>query len=336
MEVLLESWGRIAAVLRVENQIVQQINVWQAAPAGKEPPDHAESRNAAVTGRTERRSPDRRPAEAPVTLPWSQTAIPSASRLSPAPMLDRPRLLAFGGVVLAALAAWVALALLAAARPGSGLDWLSALCRGVALPGSAAVAGAMAVWALMSVAMMLPTAAPAIDIYVRLARRIEGHRVAHVAGFAGGYVLAWSVLSALAGAAQVLAGRELAVTAAALPQGWVAGGLLLLAGLYQLTPLKQACLTLCRNPLAFFMSHWREGVGGAVRMGVHHGAICIGCCWALMGLMFLSGAMNLAWMAALGLVMLLEKTAPRAAYLGRLIGAAMALAGAALIATDMI
>jgi len=126
------------------------------------------------------------------------------------------------------------------------------------------------------------------------------------------------------------------VAAAALPQGAVAGGLLLLAGFYQLTPLKQACLTLCRNLLAFFMSHWREGVGGALRMGLHNGAICIGCCWALMGLMFLSGTMNLAWMAALGLLMLLEKTAPGAARLGRLTGLAMALAGAALIATEII
>jgi len=265
----------------------------------------------------------------------SRPANPPVGAVAPAPILDRPRVLAFGGVVLAALAAWVALALLGEARPGSGLAWLSALCGGVALPGSDAVAGAMAMWALMSVAMMLPSAAPAIDIYVRLARRIEARRAVHVAGFAAGYVLAWATLSAIAGTAQVLVGRELATSAAALPHGWVAGGLLLLAGLYQFTPLKQACLTACRNPLAFFMSHWREGIGGAVRMGLHHGAICIGCCWALMGLMFLSGAMNLAWMAALGLVMLLEKTAPGAAYLGWLSGIAMALAGAALIMTGI-
>jgi len=199
----------------------------------------------------------------------------------------------------------------------------------------AAQARAIAIWALMSVAMMLPTAAPAIDIYVRLSRRIEVRRGAHVAAFAGGYLAAWTMFAAVAAAAQVLLGARIGAIAATLPQGVLAGGLLVLAGGYQLTPLKQACLAKCRNPLAFFISHWREGVGGAARMGLHHGMICVGCCWALMGLMFLFGTMNLAWMAGLGLLMLLEKTAPRAIQAGRLTGLAMALAGAALIVTGL-
>jgi len=262
------------------------------------------------------------------------------SQTAPSAYLDRPRLLALSGVALGSLAAWVALAVLHEALPGSGLgsgiDWLSALCRGIALPASVALPGAVTIWVLMSVAMMLPTAAPAIDIYVRLSRRIEARRAAHVAGFAAGYLIAWAGFAVVAGSAQATLGGEIATFAAALPQAALAGGLLVLAGLYQLTPLKQACLTLCRNPLAFFISHWREGIGGALRMGLHHGLVCIGCCWALMGLMFLTGAMNLAWMAALGLVMLLEKTAPGAARGGRLTGLAMALAGAALIVTDII
>ena len=101
-------------------------------------------------------------------------------------------------------------------------------------------------------------------------------------------------------------------------------------------PLKQACLALCRNPLAFFLAHWREGAGGAVAMGLRHGAVCIGCCWALMGLMFLAGTMNLAWMAGLGLVMLLEKVAPGAVPAGRVAGLAMALAGGALIVDGIV
>lgn len=258
------------------------------------------------------------------------------SRTAPPPYLDRPRLLALSGVVLGSLAAWVALAVLHEALPGSEVDWLSALGRGIALPAGAALLGAVTIWMLMSIAMMLPTAAPAIDIYVRLSRRIEVRRAAHVAGFAGGYLIAWAGFAVAAGSAQAALGGEIATFSAALPQGALAGGLLLLAGLYQLTPLKQACLTLCRNPLAFFMSHWREGIAGALRMGLRHGLVCIGCCWALMGLMFLAGAMNLAWMAALGLVMLLEKTAPGAARVGRLTGLAMALAGSALIVTDFI
>ncbi len=264
-----------------------------------------------------------------------------ANHSAPSPYLDRPRLLALSGVALGSLAAWVALAVLhrslpSSALPGSGIDWLSALCRGIALPASAALPGAVTIWVLMSIAMMLPTAAPAIDIYVRLTRRIEARRAAHVTGFAAGYLISWAGFAVAAGSTQAALGGEISIFIATLPRGALAGGLLLLAGVYQHSPLKQACLTLCRNPLAFFMSHWREGIGGALRMGLHHGLVCIGCCWALMGLMFLFGAMNLAWMAALGLVMLLEKTAPGAVRAGRLTGLAMALAGAALIVTDVI
>lgn len=242
--------------------------------------------------------------------------------------LDRPRLLAFGGVVLGSAAAWIALAALHDRAPAGSTGWLDRLC-GIAT--GTPFRSAMAIWALMSVAMMLPTAAPAIDVYVRLSRRLEAQRAAHVAAFAGGYVAAWAALAALAGALQVALGARVA---AAAPSGILAGGLLVLAGLYQLTPLKQACLTLCRNPLAIFMGHWREGIGGTFAMGLHHGAVCIGCCWALMGLMFLAGAANLAWMAALGLAMLLEKAAPGAVPAGRLAGLAMALGGAALIGSD--
>jgi len=244
--------------------------------------------------------------------------------------LDRPRLLAFGGVVLGSTAAWIALAALHDPAPTGSAGWLDRLC-GIAT--GAPFRSAMAIWALMSVAMMLPTAAPAIDVYVRLSRRLEAQRGTHVAAFAGGYVAAWVALAALAGALQVALGAR---AAGAVAPGLASGSLLLLAGLYQLTPLKQACLTLCRNPLAFFIGHWREGVGGAFAMGLHHGAVCIGCCWALMALMFVAGAMNLAWMAALGLAMLLEKAAPGAAPAGRLAGLAMALGGAALIGSEFV
>lgn len=248
------------------------------------------------------------------------------------PYLDRPRLLTATGVFAATLAAWVAIGLLHPAA--SGADWFAALCRAAALPAGAAWPGLVAMWVLMSVAMMLPTAAPAIDIYVRLSRRIPAARAAHVAGFAGGFVLAWSALALIAGGLQAVASAPLAAWATTLPPNWPAGVILILAGTYQLTPVKQACLTLCRNPMTFFMSQWKEGIDGAVRMGFHHGAICIGCCWAMMGLMLIGGAMNLAWMAALGLMMLAEKTVPGAARAGRLIGCAMATAGAALIVTD--
>lgn len=251
-------------------------------------------------------------------------------------LAEHPRLLAVSGIALGTGASWLALGLVEQARPGAGLDWIAALCRAAPPAGMAALPGAVALWLMMSVAMMLPTAAPAVDTYVRLTRRLEAQRACHVAGFVAGYLAAWAGFAVLAATAQAALGREVAAVAGALPAGAVPGGLLLLAGLYQLTPLKQACLALCRNPLAFFLARWREGPGGALGMGLAHGAVCIGCCWALMGLMFLAGAMNLAWMAALGLLMLLEKAAPGAVAAGRVAGLAMALAGAALIADGLI
>ena len=260
----------------------------------------------------------------------------TAGPATPSRYLDRPRLLALAGVTMGSAAAWTGLELIHPSGTASSAEWFAALCRGVALPISTALPAAVAIWVLMSIAMMLPTAAPAIDIYVRLSRRIEAHRAGHVAAFAGGYLAAWAGFAAIAGLAQVTLGNQIGEVMQSLPRNILAGTLLIIAGGYQLTPLKQACLTQCRNPLAFFMANWREGIAGAGRMGAHHGAICIGCCWALMGLMFLFGTMNLAWMAALGLAMLLEKAAPGAAFVGRLLGLAMAMAGTALIATTII
>lgn len=247
------------------------------------------------------------------------------------PLALRPRVLALAGVALASLAGWAGLiALHGGAEPVPlGAPRFAVLC--LTAPGPSALAWATAVWALMSVAMMLPTAAPAIDLYVRLTRRIERRRAAHVAGFAAGYVLAWGAFAAAAGAALTLAGRALGPALVTLPPALGAGALLLLAGLYQLSPLKAACLALCRSPLTFFMAHWREGVGGALAMGLRHGLTCIGCCWALMGLMLVAGTHDLAWMAALGLLMLAEKVLPGAPRWGRLLGLAMAAAGAGLV-----
>ena len=250
-------------------------------------------------------------------------------------LVERPRLMALGGILLASAAAWLALDALHAA-PARGLPgWLDALCQAAPPQTLAALPGAVAIWLMMSVAMMLPTAAPAVDVYVRLTRRVEA-RAGRVAAYVTGYLGAWGALAVVAGTAQVALGQAVADQAQGLPAGLVPGALLLLAGLYQVTPLKQACLALCRNPLAFFLSHWREGAGGALGMGLRHGAVCVGCCWALMGLMFVSGAVNLAWMAALGLVMLLEKVAPAAAPVGRVAGLAMALAGTALITDALV
>jgi len=106
------------------------------------------------------------------------------------------------------------------------------------------------------------------------------------------------------------------------------GAILIAAGVYQLTPFKGACLTHCRSPLGFLMSHWRGGTAGALRMGIAHGTYCVGCCWALMGVLFVVGVMNLAWVAALTVFVLVEKIGPAGAIVARAAGLVMIAAGA--------
>jgi predicted metal-binding membrane protein len=142
----------------------------------------------------------------------------------------------------------------------------------------------------------------------------------------------WWVFGALATVAQ----WTLAVAAARIQpfhalEPAIGGGLLAVAGLYQFSALKNLCLTRCRSPLAFFLAHWREGTRGAVYLGLRHGAHCVGCCWALMALMLAAGTINLAWTAALTVLMLAEKVLPGGLLIGRVVGAGLILWGAALL-----
>lgn len=243
------------------------------------------------------------------------------------------RVLTWTGSGIAAAAAWVALlALHGDAR--IALDTLAALCMQIGATATLAMYPAvLLMWLLMSVAMMLPTALPTIDLYVRLSRRMEEGRAVRIVLFVAGYLVAWGVFGAVAAAAQVALG--------ALPDGILpplvgAGSLLVLVGAYQLSPIKQACLDLCRNPLLFLMSRWREDLSGTLGLGLQHGIICIGCCWALMLLMFLSGAMNLVWMALLGLAMLAEKSFFTASSWRTGGGVLLMGAGSILIASHLI
>ena len=244
-------------------------------------------------------------------------------------VLDRPRVLGWSALTLIVLAAWIAILSLRG-RVGAEADWLTALC--TAVPGDTGFATLAAMWVLMGAAMMLPTAAPAIDLYGRLVRKEPETQARQMAGFVAGYLVVWSAFG-LAAAGLNWAAAD---TLATMPPDALVGGLLVVAGLYQLTPVKQACLAACRNPLGHFMRHWREGPAGALRLGISHGAVCVGCCWALMALMLAAGAMNPAWMVALGALMLAEKTVPGADRAGRLLGLAAALAGAALILNSII
>lgn len=191
-----------------------------------------------------------------------------------------------------------------------------------------------AMWAVMMAGMMLPTAAPMLMIYAATARRAEAgpRAMLRVTAMAGGYLAAWSAFSVGATLLQRLLSQQLLLTPmmeSARPSA--TAWLLLLAGIYQFTPLKTACLTACRSPLSLIMRHWRRGTWGAFRMGSEQGLYCLGCCWVLMLLLFAGGVMNLGVIAALtGLVMVEKLTrfgpqAARASGLG-LIGCAIWLA----------
>ena len=244
-------------------------------------------------------------------------------------------------VAAAALALTVALAWGWLAANGSSHDMAAMDGMGSTAPRSVWSAGwlgaAFGMWALMMVAMMLPSAAPMILIYARLpgagAAR-TGLRL--TTAFAIAYVAVWTAFSAVAAAAQAQLISSGLVDAAALAVGdrQLAGLLLILAGLYQLTPLKEACLGQCRSPVAFIMRHARPGAAGAIRLGLFHGLYCLGCCWALMVLLFVGGVMNLAWVAMLALVVLAEKLAP-ARWRARTVLGLLLLAGGAALAAGI-
>jgi predicted metal-binding membrane protein len=182
-----------------------------------------------------------------------------------------------------------------------------------------------AMWVVMMVGMMAGAAAPVLLLFAG-ARRARGDRSVSAAAlaFGAGYILVWAGFSALATLAQWAlhdAALLSASMAASSPQ--LGGAVLVAAGAYQLTPLKGACLAHCRSPLGFLMTHWREGMTGALQMGARHGLFCLGCCWALMCVLFVVGVMNLAWVAALAALVLIEKTGASGARLARVAGMAL-------------
>jgi predicted metal-binding membrane protein len=184
-------------------------------------------------------------------------------------------------------------------------------------------------WAVMMTGMMLPSASPLILLYGAAARRSSHDTAAaQIYALAAGYLVVWAVFSLGATALQ----RALAVLTLLSPMmeatsARLSAGLLIVAGLYQLTPLKLACLRACQSPLGFLVSRWRGGASGAFRLGLRHGAYCVGCCWALMLLLFAGGVMNLAVIAALTAFVAFEKLAPFGATGARISGALLCALG---------
>ncbi len=187
-------------------------------------------------------------------------------------------------------------------------------------------------WSVMMVAMMLPSAAPMIDTYARIVHSRENSSPSFcVALFGTGYLIVWTIFSGAATSAQLLLQRSGAVNGALMAAPALSALMLIAAGIYQLTPLKNLCLTRCRTPLGFLMTEWREGSRGALLMGMRHGVMCVGCCWMVMFLLFIFGVMNLIWIAALSVFVILEKSLPGGRLIARSSGIAMLAGGIALL-----
>jgi predicted metal-binding membrane protein len=244
-------------------------------------------------------------------------------------------------VVVLSLAGVVALAWLWLWRQAVAMEMSGVQMAGMAMSmPAAAPADALGLslvffmWVVMMVGMMLPSAAPAILLYGSLARKHaeRGRVLPAVWIFAAGYLLAWTAFSFGAALLQAVL-RHAALLDAMMSSSSriLNGALLTAAGVYQFTPLKHRCLSKCREPLPFFIAHWREGKAGALRMGMRHGAYCVGCCAMLMLLLFALGVMSLAWVAALAALILVEKLLPAGPLTARAFGAALVVLGVATL-----
>ena len=258
-------------------------------------------------------------------------------------LLKRESAVVLAALVALTLLAWIALL----AGAGTGMDpaamsgwWLP-----LTLPAGESWSWppsywliAFLMWTVMMVAMMLPSAAPLLLLYAMVLRRAESQgrsskRPAAITAFTSGYLALWALFSALAVVIQF--GLEKSGLMSAMMSSRsvaLSGALLVAAGLYQLSPLKTACLKHCRGPAAFLAAHWRPGVTGAWRMGLAHGAYCVGCCAVLMLLRFVGGVMNLVWITGLTLFVAFEKFAPFGETIAKAVAVFLVSGGGLLIA----
>lgn len=229
--------------------------------------------------------------------------------------------------------AWLYLHLAAADMQAS----MAGMDRNMIMPpkGAADMLLLLAMWLVMMMGMMLPSATPMILTFanVNQNRRARGQPYVPTALFTAGYLLVWGGFSVAATLAQWALERATLLSSMDMTtDSRLLGGLLFVAaGLYQVTLVKQACLRFCWSPLDFVTNHWRDGSGGALRMGMVHGLYCLGCCWVLMLLLFVGGVMNLLWVAGLGAIVLVEKLVPPGPWFSRISGALLAAYGIGLL-----
>lgn len=187
-------------------------------------------------------------------------------------------------------------------------------------------------WWIMMIGMMVPSAAPMILLFARIERKNASDKDPNLrcGFFTLGYLVTWLSLCVIATVLQWALVKAALLSAMMDSSSYLlSAAIIAAAGLYQLTTLKEACLSYCRSPIQFLSTHWRSGNNGAFRMGMNLGAYCIGCCWALMSLLFVGGVMNLLWVAALAVFVLLEKVVPQGPWISR--GSGLAMAGFSIV-----
>jgi predicted metal-binding membrane protein len=259
---------------------------------------------------------------------------PGAAQPVRANLSTRGSALIIGAMVAVAALAWAYLAVSAAHMDmGSMTDGVTRMMAVPWTPSHFSLTALM--WAVMMVAMMLPSAIAMVLTYAAVAARMEPRQrqVVAISLFATGYVVVWTAFSLGATALQwALEGAALLSPGMVASGPLLGGALLIVAGLYQWSPLKEFCLRQCRTPLAFLARNWRPGETGALQLGLRHGAYCVGCCWAVMLLLFVGGVMNLLWVAAIAVFVLLEKLFGVGTRMGRWIsGGGLVSAGVFLL-----
>jgi predicted metal-binding membrane protein len=246
-------------------------------------------------------------------------------------VLRRDRIIVLSSLAVITALSWAYVSSLASGMQDMGME--------MAMPrmqawGVTDFALTFVMWAVMMVAMMTPSAAPMVLLFAGVNRRRQKQQGSYVptSVFLLGYLMIWAAFSVLATAAQWGLHAVSLLSPMMVSTSPILGGiLLLLAGFYQWTPLKHACLSKCRSPLGFVLNEWREGRWGAFVMGLKHGSYCTGCCWSLMALLFVAGVMNLVWVAAIAGFILLEKVAPAGHRMGRAAGVLMVAGGVVML-----
>jgi predicted metal-binding membrane protein len=242
-------------------------------------------------------------------------------------LLRRDRAVLTGSLLLITLLAW--------AYTAREARSMAELCVHMDGPWTTADLGTtLLMWIIMMVAMMTPSAAPMVLVFAAFSEKRRRECRSYVSSFTflSGYLAAWAAFSVAATAAQwVLHSVALLSPMMVSTSPYLGASLLVCAAVFQWTQLKRACLAHCRSPLGFFLAHWHSGRWGAFLMGLHHGAFCVGCCWALMALLFVAGVMNLLWVGILSAFVMAEKILPRGELVSRSASAVLLLIAFAIL-----